>query len=117
MRTRVDSRQPVDTEVFGEFSFPGDVAAGALADAYGLTLSEAERGRTLDLLLRQNLLRHINRHLGEGVDIIGGRPESAIGHRNDAGINRAKDRPGHECDPGCQPHGLIRMSPGRSVQP
>jgi len=51
------ARQPVDTEVFGEFSFPGDVAAGALADAYGLTLSEAERGRTLDLLLRQRLGR------------------------------------------------------------
>jgi len=51
------ARRPVDTDVFGEFSFPGDVAAGALADAYGLTLSEAERGRTLDGLLRQRLGR------------------------------------------------------------
>jgi cell volume regulation protein A len=51
------ARRPVDTEVFGEFSFPGDVAAGALADAYGLTLSAAERGRTLDELLRLSLGR------------------------------------------------------------
>jgi len=51
------ARTPVDTEVFGEFSFAGDVAAHALADAYGLLLSEAERALTLDALLRARLGR------------------------------------------------------------
>jgi cell volume regulation protein A len=51
------ARTPVDTEVFGEFSFTGDVAAQALADAYGLRLSEAERALSLDALLRARLGR------------------------------------------------------------
>jgi potassium/hydrogen antiporter len=51
------ARAAVDTGVFGEFSFPGDVGAGALADAYGLALAEAERALTLDALLGARLGR------------------------------------------------------------
>src|SRR2546428_12581384 len=36
-------------------------------------------------------LRHIDRDFGEGVDIIHVGAESGIRHRNDAGVNRAKD--------------------------
>ena len=84
-------RRPVDTEVFGEFSFPGDVAAGALADAYGLTLTEAERGRTLDALLRQHLGRQAvvgDRVRLAGIELVADKadqtpfpPEERIGHR------------------------------------
>src|SRR5207245_11767740 len=37
-------------------------------------------------------LRHIDRDFGKGVDIIRVGAESGIRHRNDAGVNRAKDK-------------------------
>jgi len=63
------ARTRVDTGVFGEFSFAGDVSAGSLADSYGLTLADTERGLTLDGLVGSRLGR--NPVIGDRVALAG----------------------------------------------